>query len=153
MHAMPPDRWQQMMRARVGIDTTKSWADQAEEEEETAMLITTAGVYEQTVQKRGAPLREGFTIVKVRAARLACNLHAYTTISEREIRRYVLAFTNHRLASRGLGDCVRYTCIPECRGGHPGMGRSYEICMHLLAFTNDRLASRSLGDHARCACM
>ena len=31
-----------------------------------------AGIYEQVVQKRGKPLREGFTIVKVRAARLAC---------------------------------------------------------------------------------
>ena len=28
-----------------------------------------AGIYEQVVQKRGQPLREGFTIVKVRAAR------------------------------------------------------------------------------------
>ena len=27
-----------------------------------------AGIYEQVVQKRGHPLREGFTIVKVRAA-------------------------------------------------------------------------------------
>ena len=26
-----------------------------------------AGIYEQVVQKRGQPLREGFTIVKVRA--------------------------------------------------------------------------------------
>jgi len=31
-----------------------------------------AGIYEQVVQKRGQPLREGFTIVKVRAARVAC---------------------------------------------------------------------------------
>ena len=29
-----------------------------------------AGMYEQVVQKRGQPLREGFTIVKVRASRL-----------------------------------------------------------------------------------
>ena len=28
--------WQQMMRARLGIDKTKSWADWAEEEEEAA---------------------------------------------------------------------------------------------------------------------
>ena len=28
-----------------------------------------SGIYEQVVQKRGQPLREGFTIVKVRAAR------------------------------------------------------------------------------------
>ena len=28
-----------------------------------------AGIYEQVVQKRGQPLREGFTIVKVRATR------------------------------------------------------------------------------------
>ena len=31
-----------------------------------------ADIYEQVVQKKGKPLREGFTIVKVRAARLAC---------------------------------------------------------------------------------
>ena len=30
-----------------------------------------AGLYEQVVQKKGQPLREGFTIVKVRAARRA----------------------------------------------------------------------------------
>ena len=30
-----------------------------------------AGIYEQVVQKRGQPLREGFTIVKVRTTRLA----------------------------------------------------------------------------------
>ena len=30
-----------------------------------------AGIYEQVVQKRGQPLREGFTIVKVRAVRLS----------------------------------------------------------------------------------
>ena len=30
-----------------------------------------AGIYEQVVQKKGQPLREGFTIVKVRTARLA----------------------------------------------------------------------------------
>ena len=35
-------RWQQMMRARVGIDPSKSWADQVEEEDEAAALITTA---------------------------------------------------------------------------------------------------------------
>ena len=29
------------MRARLGIDTSKSWADQAEEEEEEATLIVT----------------------------------------------------------------------------------------------------------------
>ena len=34
-------RWQQMMRARVGIDKTKSWADWAEEEEEAATPIVT----------------------------------------------------------------------------------------------------------------
>ena len=34
-------RWQQMMRARVGIDTSKSWADWAEEEEEAATPIVT----------------------------------------------------------------------------------------------------------------
>ena len=28
--------------------------------------------YHQTLQKRGQPLHEGFTIVKVRAARVAC---------------------------------------------------------------------------------
>ena len=32
-----------------------------------------AGIYEQVVQKKGQPLREGFTIVKVRAARM-CSL-------------------------------------------------------------------------------
>ena len=32
-------RWQQMMRARVGIDTSKSWADWAEEEEEAATPV------------------------------------------------------------------------------------------------------------------
>ena len=31
-----------------------------------------ADKYHQTQQKRGQPLHEGFTIVKVRAARLAC---------------------------------------------------------------------------------
>ena len=30
-----------------------------------------ASIYEQVVQKRGQPLREGFTVVKVRAVRLA----------------------------------------------------------------------------------
>ena len=30
-----------------------------------------AGIYEQVVQKRGQPLRQGFTIVKVRAVRQA----------------------------------------------------------------------------------
>ena len=34
-------RWQQMMRARLGIDKTKSWADWAEEEEEAAELTKT----------------------------------------------------------------------------------------------------------------
>ena len=32
-----------------------------------------AGIYEQVVQKIGKPLREGFTIVKVRAATLCAN--------------------------------------------------------------------------------
>ena len=34
-------RWQQMMRARVGIDTSKSWADWADEEEEAVTPIVT----------------------------------------------------------------------------------------------------------------
>ena len=34
--ASPARSWQQMMRARLGIDKTKSWADWAEEEEEAA---------------------------------------------------------------------------------------------------------------------
>ena len=34
-------RWQQMMRTRLGIDKTKSWADWAEEEEEAAELTKT----------------------------------------------------------------------------------------------------------------
>ena len=33
--------WQQMMRARLGIDKTKSWADWVEEEEEAAELVVT----------------------------------------------------------------------------------------------------------------
>ena len=31
-----------------------------------------ASIYEQVVQKRGQPLREGYAIVKVRAVRVAC---------------------------------------------------------------------------------
>ena len=34
--ASPARSWQQMMRARLGIDKNKSWADWAEEEEEAA---------------------------------------------------------------------------------------------------------------------
>ena len=26
--------------------------------------------------------------------------------------------------------------FPECRGGHPGIGRSYEICMQVIALPN-----------------
>ena len=33
--------WQQMMRARLGIDKNKSWADWAEEEEEADAVILT----------------------------------------------------------------------------------------------------------------
>ena len=33
--------WQQMMRARLGIDKTKTWADWVEEEEEEAKLTKT----------------------------------------------------------------------------------------------------------------
>ena len=40
-HLSNAHRWQQMMRARVGIDTSKSWADQAEEEEEASTPIVT----------------------------------------------------------------------------------------------------------------
>ena len=58
-----------------------------------------ASIYEQVVQKRGQPLREGFTIVKVRAARLACmcSLSQWpdggpAVRRSREMRMHVLAF-------------------------------------------------------------
>ena len=40
-HGQEGGSWQQTMRARLGIDKTKSWADWAEEEEEEATLAKT----------------------------------------------------------------------------------------------------------------
>ena len=42
--ASPARSWQQMMRARLGIDKTKSWADWAEEEEEAAEPTNTPAI-------------------------------------------------------------------------------------------------------------
>ena len=50
-----------------------------------------ASIYEQVVQKKGRPLREGFTIVKVRACA------------------HVLAFLNHRATARWFRDCARFS--------------------------------------------
>ena len=51
-------RWQQSMRARLGIDTSKSWADWAEEEEEEAAMLNKTRVYaksEATGAEQGEP--------------------------------------------------------------------------------------------------
>ena len=73
-----------------------------------------ASMYEQVVQKRGQPLREGFTIVKVRAACM-----------------HVLAFPMAGLQpgrseiARDAHACARFS---QCRDGGPGIGRSREMC-------------------------
>ena len=59
--ASPARSWQQMMRALLGIDKTKSWADWAEEEEEAAEPTKTLAVAKHEVagEVLGMRLRGG----------------------------------------------------------------------------------------------
>ena len=52
------------------LSTDRSWSRAYPKAIQT--YNAAAGMYYQVVQKRGQPLREGFTIVKVRATRCAC---------------------------------------------------------------------------------
>ena len=59
--ASPARSWQQMMRARLGIDKNNSWADWAEEEEEAAEPTKTLAdaKYEVAGEVLGMRLRGG----------------------------------------------------------------------------------------------
>merc|ERR1712185_377579 len=120
-------------------------------------------MYEQVVQKRGQPLREGFTIVKVRAARLACMCSLFPMAGR---------WSGRSEIARDAHACARFSQWPD---GGPAVRRSREMRMHVLSFPmagrwsgrseiardvhacarfpNGRTVVRPFGDRARCACM
>merc|ERR1712185_666668 len=79
-------------------------------------------MYEQVVQKRGQPLREGFTIVKVRAARLACMCSLFPMAGR---------WSGRSEIARDAHACARFSQWPD---GGPAVRRSREMRMHVLAF-------------------
>jgi hypothetical protein len=74
--------------------------------------------YHQTLQKRGQPLHEGYTIVKVRAARVAC-LPPHTW----EIPALYGNSLNCVVATTHLGDACLIWQLAELCGGHHTLGR------------------------------
>ena len=75
-----------------------------------------AGLYEQVVKKRGGQLPEGFTIVKVRTARLSCMSHPCLPWGG-----YLPQLATAVRAATLFGN------QPEPPCGHPGVQRGYLI--------------------------
>ena len=96
-----------------------------------------ADIYEQVVQKRGQPLREGFTIVKVRGD-LACTSPAISEMcgGRLPVGRLHLACTSPaiselrggRLAVGRLHLACTSPAISELRGGRLALGRLHLAC-------------------------
>jgi hypothetical protein len=92
--ASPARSWQQMMRARLGIDKNTSWADWAEEEEEAVPLDQLTGANGACSSCVGTPI--------------ACTLeHASATRARRGVtarakkKRRVCVFTQRTFTSPG----------------------------------------------------
>ena len=84
--------------------------------------------YHQTLQKRGQPLHEGFTIVKVRAARVADPAWWLVAL-----------FGIHALAFLNFGDCTdAHACarFPEVLACNLTLRRLHQMHMHVLALLN-----------------